>query len=112
MLFFFNLMICFVDVIEKDNFILVKRLIKEFGGWFVLSVDWKEDMFNLIGFLEKVRFYMNSLFLMDMYVYDDLKNLIRNIFYVRNSIDVCFIILMEVLFFLGFLKIKYIYVNY
>lgn len=112
MLFFFNLMICFVDVIEKDNFILVKRLIKEFGGWFVLSVVWKEDMFNLIGFLEKVRFYINSLFLMDMYVYDDLKNLIRNIFYVRNSIYVCFIILMEVLFFLGFFKIKYIYVNY
>lgn len=86
-------MICFVDVIEKDNFILVKRLIKEFGGWFVLSVVWKEDMFNLIGFLEKVRFYINSLFLMDMYVYDDLKNLIRNIFYVRNSIYVNFVLL-------------------
>lgn len=71
-----------LDAIEKDNFTSAKRLIKEFGGWPVLSADWKEDTFNLIGLLEKVRLYTNSPPLMDMYVYDDSKNPTRNILYI------------------------------
>lgn len=79
-------MTCLADAIEKDNFTSAKRLIKELGGWPVLSAAWKEDTFNLIGLLEKVRLYTNSPPLMDMYVYDDSKNPTRNILYVRNSI--------------------------
>lgn len=83
---------CLADAIEKDNFTSAKRLIKELGGWPVLSAAWKEDTFNLIGLLEKVRLYTNSPPLMDMYVYDDSKNPTRNILYVRNSIYVNFVL--------------------
>lgn len=105
-------MTCLADAIEKDNFTSAKRLIKELGGWPVLSADWKEDTFNLIGLLEKVRLYTNSPPLMDMYVYDDSKNPTRNILYVRNSIYVCFTILMEALLLPFFFKIKYIHANH
>lgn len=73
----------FEDVIEKDNFIFVNRMIYEFGGWLVLRLDWKEDIFNLIDFLSKINLYINNLFLIYMYVYDDLMNFMRNILYVR-----------------------------
>lgn len=73
----------FEDVIEKDNFIFVNRMIQEFGGWLVLRLDWKEDIFNLIDFLSKINLYINNLFLIYMYVYDDLMNFMRNILYVR-----------------------------
>lgn len=73
----------FEDVIEKDNFIFVNRMIQEFGGWLVLRLDWKEDIFNLIDFLSKMNLYINNLFLIYMYVYDDLMNFMRNILYVR-----------------------------
>lgn len=71
-----------LDNIEKDNFTSAKGLIKELGGWPVLGADWKEDTFNLIELLKRIRLYTNSPPLMDMYVYDDSKNPTRNILYI------------------------------
>lgn len=108
------LMTCLADAIEKDNFTSAKRMIKELGGWPVMSADWKEDTFSLIELLRKIRLYTNSPPLMDMYVYDDSKNPTRNILYVRNSVYICFTIFMRALAWLFpafFLKIKYIHAN-
>lgn len=90
-------MTCLADAIEKDNFTSAKRMIKELGGWPVMSADWKEDTFSLIELLRKIRLYTNSPPLMDMYVYDDSKNPTRNILYVRNSVYICLTIFMRAL---------------
>lgn len=63
-------MIFFVDVIDKDNFILIKQLIEDLGGWLVLNKDWKEENFNFIDLLIKIIFYMVNLFIF-MFVYRD-----------------------------------------